>query len=176
MQWKNYAIEKPVGRVLFKREYGMLEAFRHDFSRARMVLSLVASIIIGFLVAVMTPMTLRMIEVIHGEPPDTEYFNIMVGGIAAMSVLLTAFFFMDCKRTTMITDMGVMYGGMFQRWEEIKCYAVNSTKNGIVVWTYSKRPFRNMRMYFRNKDSTAVQKYFSQFCGIEKPGPGDTGT
>jgi hypothetical protein len=65
------------------------------------------------------------------------------------------------RGSTVITDAGILYGGMFQRWPEIRYCAMRKTRRGLIVWVRTKR---RIRMYFKGTDSETVEKLFRSFC------------
>lgn len=155
---------KTVGRILFKREYSTLDAIKQDFGTFKLVLFFTAAILAVSFISISVSPIIKMLSDAWSIPLKVVYFE-------ALSILTVIFFLsliivivLSGRRTTIITDMGILYGGIFQRWEEIRCYVIHKTHKGTVIWIYSRQPLKDMRMHFRRNDSHIVEKFFMDYC------------
>ena len=153
-----------VGKVLFRRESLVLDVLNR-YRSSRMLLFMAAIIIAGCALAI----TLSQIAILlpNAHQQATLYPWIVIG-LTGLFIIFALVVTMGERRTTVITDSGILYGGMFQRWAEIRCCAMRKTRRGLIVWVRTKR---RIRMYFRGRDSEIVEKLIRGFCSEEVLSP-----
>jgi len=84
--------------------------------------------------------------------------------MAASFFLVAAVAVIEERPETVITDTGILYAGIFQRWAEIRCCVMRKTRRGLIVWTRSRR---RLRMYFRGQDAETIEQLFHNFCSAD---------
>jgi len=152
------------GRVLFRRESGLLDV-AHDFRSRKVLLLLTAIVVLGGGLAI------ALSQVIGALPTRGDglrpYLEFLVLGLAAGFFLLAAALAIEDRGFTVITDAGILYGGIFRRWAEVRCCAMRKTRRGLIVWTLWSRPRRRLRMYFRGRDTENIERLFLDLCGAD---------
>jgi hypothetical protein len=154
--------ERAAGRILLKRETGLLEGLGRDFRTSR-VLLLFASVV------AMGGGTTAILSDLSDTLPlrDTNvrlYVQLLIIGLAAAFFVAAAVMVIEDRQPTVITDTGILYAGIFQRWGEIRCCVMRKTGRGLVVWTRSRR---RLRMYFPGRDAETIEALFRSFCSAE---------
>lgn len=150
------------GRVLLKRESGLLESLGRDFRSSRVLLFLSMIVVMGggIVVVVSQLASVLPLEVTHVR----LYFELLIIGMAASFFLVAAVAVIEERPETVITDKGILYAGIFQRWAEIRCCVMRKTRRGLIVWTRSRR---RLRMYFRGQDAETIEQLFHNFCSAD---------
>lgn len=159
-----------LGKVLFRRESGLLEGLGKDFRSAKVLLLLTTIVVMGGALTVSLSQVARILPV-----PDESlrlYFYLLIIVLAAAFFLMAAAMAVEDRGATVITDRGILYGGIFQRWAEIRCCVMRKTRRGLIVWTRSRR---RLRMYFRGKDTDHIEKLFLDFCSTDAFSPDCSG-
>ena len=146
-----------MGKVLFRRESLMLDVL-HRYRSSRMLLFMAAIIVAGCaLVIALSQITFLL----PGYLQESYLYLLLVAGLAGIFLVSALAVTLGERGTTVITDAGILYGGMFQRWPEIRCCEMRKTRRGLIVWVRTRR---RIRMYFRGRDSEIVEKLFRAFC------------
>ncbi len=150
------------GRVLLKRENGMLEGLGRDFRSSRVLMLLSMIMVMGGGIVVVAS---QLASVLPLEDARARlYFEVLIIGLSAAFFVIAAVAAIEVRSKTVITDTGILYGGIFQRWAEIKCCVMRKTRRGLVVWTRSRRA---VRMYFRGQDTETIEQLFYNFCSAD---------
>ncbi|OPY25789.1 MAG: hypothetical protein A4E28_02927 [Methanocella sp. PtaU1.Bin125] len=150
------------GRVLLKRECGLIEGLGRDFRSSRVLLFLSMIVIMGGGIVVVVS---QLASVLPLEDVSVRmYFELLILGMAATFFLVAAIVVIEDRHETVITDTGILYAGIFQRWAEIRCCVMRKTRSGLIVWTRSRR---RLRMYFRGQDAETIEQLFHNFCSAE---------
>ena len=160
--------ERVAGRILLKRDYSFFEGLGHDFRTSRVLLLLSTVVVMGGgITAIISDLSsalpLRDGRVRLG-------LELLIIGLAAAFFLTVTALVVEDRSSTVITDTGILYAGVFQRWAEIRCCVMRKTRRGLVVWTRSRR---SLRMFFHGRDAEAVEALFHDFCSVEAFVPGD---
>lgn len=146
-----------VGKVLFRRESLVLEVL-HRYRSSRMLLFMAAIIVAGCALAI----SLSQIAILLPDHlQQAGVYLLLVAGLAGLFMVSALVVTMGERGITVITDAGILYGGMFQRWPEIRCCEMRKTRRGLIVWVRTRR---RIRMYFKGRDSEIVEKLFKSFC------------
>lgn len=146
-----------MGKVLFRRDSLVLEVL-HRYRSSRMLLFMATIIVAGCALAII----LSQIAILLPDYlQQAGVYLLLVAGLAGLFVVSALAVTMGERGTTVITDAGILYGGMFQRWAEIRCCEMRKTKRGLIVWVRTRR---RIRMYFKGRDSEIVEKLFRSFC------------
>jgi uncharacterized membrane protein YobD (UPF0266 family) len=150
------------GRVLLKRESGLLEGLGRDFRSSRVLMLLSMMLVMGGGIVVVVSQLARVLPL-----EDTHvrlYFQLLIVCLSAAFFLIAAVVAIKDRPETVITDTGILYGGIFQRWAEIRCCVMRKTRRGLIVWTRSRR---RLRMYFRAQDAETIEQLFYRFCSAD---------
>jgi hypothetical protein len=142
--------DRVAGRVLLKRECGLLRGLGRDFRSSRVLLLLTMMVVMGGGIIVVVSQLARVLPL--EDAHLRLYFELLIVGLAAAFFLIV------------ITDTGILYGGIFQRWAEIRCCVMRKTRRGLIVWTRSRR---RLRMYFPGQDAETVEQLFHNFCSAD---------
>lgn len=153
-----------VGRVLFRRE-GLLVEVLNRYRSWRVLIFMMALLTAGCVVAIALS---RIAVLLPGTLEQASVYLTLVGGLAILFLVFAFVVMIGERGTTVITDRGILYGGMFQRWAEIRCCAMRKTRRGLVVWIQTRR---RLRLYFRERDSEVVEKLIRYFCSEEVLSP-----
>jgi len=145
------------GRVLFRRE-SQLSDVLGKYRSSRVLIYMVAFIFTGCAVAIATS---RLTFAVQGSGDQGRLYIAMIAGFAALFLLAALVVTVGNRGATVITDAGIWYGGMFERWAEIRYCTIRKTKWGLTVLVMTKR---QIYMYFRSRDSETVEKLFRSFC------------
>jgi uncharacterized membrane protein YobD (UPF0266 family) len=160
--------ERIAGRILLKRDYGFFEGLGRDFRTSRMMLLLATAAVMG---AGMAAVISDLSAVLPLEDASVRTgIELLIIGMASAFFLIVSVLVIEERPATVITDTGVLYAGVFQRWAEIRCCVMRKTRRGLVVWTRSRR---NLRMYFRSRDAETIEALFHNFCSAEAFVPGN---
>ncbi|MGA9140969.1 MAG: hypothetical protein WBZ29_12140 [Methanocella sp.] len=150
------------GRVLLKRENGLLEGLGRDFRSSRVLMLLSMIVVMGGGIIVIVS---RLASALPLEDARVRlYFELLIVGLAAAFFIIAAVLAIEDRPETVITDTGILYGGIFQRWAEIKCCVMRKTRRGLIVRTRSRRA---LRMYFRGQDAEKIEQLFYNFCSAD---------
>jgi hypothetical protein len=160
--------ERIAGRILLKRDYGFFEGLGRDFRTSRVVLLLAT-------VAVMGGGTTAIISDLSDTLPMEDgrvrfALELLIIGLATAFFMTMAILVVEDPPAMVITDTGILYAGVFQRWAEIRCCVMRKTRRGLIVWTRSRR---SLRMFFRSRDAEAIEAFFHNFCSAEAFVPGN---
>ncbi|CAJ36206.1 hypothetical protein RCIX842 [Methanocella arvoryzae MRE50] len=146
-----------VGKVLFRRESLVLDVL-HRYRSSRMLLFMAAIIIAGCVLVIAFS---QIALLLPGDMQQSGFYMLVVSGLAGLFIISALVAILGERRTTVITDAGILYGDMFQRWPEIRCCEMRKTRRGLIVWIRTRK---RIRMYFRGRDSEIVEKLFRSFC------------
>ena len=141
----------------------MLLEVINRYRSSSMLLFLAVIIVAG---CAITTVLSRVATIVPGSAWQIYYT--VVAGLSLLFLLSFLAITMGERCSTVITDAGILYGGMFQRWTEIRCCAMRKTRRGLVVWVRTRR---RIRMYFRGRDSETVEKLIRHFCREEVMSP-----
>jgi hypothetical protein len=160
--------ERIAGRILLKRDYGFFEGLGRDFRTSRVLLLLAT-------VAVMGGGVTAIISDLSCALPLQDGrvrlgIELLIIGLATAFFLTVTVLIVEDRPSAIITDTGILYAGVFQRWAEIRCCAMRKTQRGLVVWTRSRR---SLRMYFHSRDAETIEAIFHNFCNAEAFVPGN---
>jgi hypothetical protein len=160
--------ERIAGRILLKRDYGFFEGLGRDFRTSRVMLLLSTVVVMGGGIT-------AIISDVSGALPLQDArvrlgLELLILGLAGAFFLTVTVLIVEDRPSTVITDTGILYAGVFQRWTEIRCCVMRKTRRGLVIWTRSRR---NLRMYFHSRDSEAIEALFHDFCSAEAFVPGN---
>jgi uncharacterized membrane protein YobD (UPF0266 family) len=161
--------EEPIsGRILLKRDYGFFEGLGRDFRTSSIMMLLAAVVVMGGgITAIISDLSVAL-------PLQDERvrlgIELLIIGLAAAFFMIVTVVVVEVRPSMVITDTGILYAGVFQRWAEIRCCVMSKTRRGLVVWTRSRR---NLRMYFRSRDAEMVEMLFHNFCSAEAFVPGN---
>lgn len=150
------------GRVLLKRESGLLEGLGRDFRSSRVLMLLSTIVILGGGIVVVISQFAAALPLEAGHM--RLGFELLIVGLAAIFFLIAAAVAIDDRPQTVITDTGILYAGIFQRWAEIRCCVMRKTRHGLIVWTRSRR---RLRMYFPGRDADTIEQLFRDFCSAD---------
>jgi hypothetical protein len=160
--------ERIAGRILLKRDYGFFEGLGRDFRTSRMMLLLATAAVMGAgIAAVISDLS----AVLPLEDSGVRFgIELLIIGMASAFFLTVSVFVIEERPSAVITDTGILYAGVFQRWADIRCCVMRKTHRGLVIWTRSKR---NLRMYFSSRDADIIEAFFLKFCKSEAFVPGN---
>jgi uncharacterized membrane protein YobD (UPF0266 family) len=160
--------ERIAGRILLKRDYGFFEGLGRDFRTSRVLLLLaMVAVMGGGITAIISDLSCAL-------PLQDGRFRLgvelLIIGLATAFFVTVTILVVEDRPSTVITDTGILYAGVFQRWAEIRCCVMRKTRRGLVVCTRSRR---SLRMYFRSRDAEAIEALFYNFCSAEAFVPGN---
>lgn len=160
--------ERIAGRILLKRDYGFFEGLGRDFRTSRVMLLLTTVVVMGGGITAIISDLSGALPLQDGQ--IRQGLELLIIGLAAIFFLTVTVLIVEDRPSTVITDTGILYAGVFQRWAEIRCCVMRKTRRGLVIWTRSRR---NLRMYFRSRDAETIEALFHDFCSAEAFVPGN---
>jgi hypothetical protein len=158
---------RPVaGKVLFRRENRLMASLGRD-SRSRKVLLLLTAIVV--LGGVLTVAIMPLLEFMPAQEGQARLiFEVIIAVLAVSLFFLAARLSFEDRGDTVITDRGILYGGIFRRWADIRCCVMRKTRRGLVVWVRAKG---RIRLYFGGDDTDRVERLFRDFCSADAFSP-----
>jgi hypothetical protein len=160
--------ERIAGRILLKRDYGFFEGLGRDFRTSRVLLLLATVIVMGGGVTAIISDLSSALPLQDGRV--RMGIELLIMGLAAAFFVTMTILIVEERPSAVITDTGILYAGVFQRWAEIHCCVMRKTRRGLVVWTRSRR---SLRMYFHSRDAETIEAIFYNFCNAEAFVPGN---
>lgn len=158
------------GKVLFIRESLPLDAIVVNIRSVKLIAYFSVAIFMGGLLVIGVSQVASVVPGIRGEA--RVYLEALVIILATLFLVSVLAMTMGDRKKTVITDTGILYGGVFQRWEDIRYYVMRKTRRGLFVCIGAKR---HMRMYFRGRDSETIQGLFYDLCSGERRLQDNTG-
>lgn len=156
--------ERPVsGKVLFTRESPPLDAIVMNIRAVKLIAYFSVVIFMGGLLVIGVSQVASILPGARGEA--RAYLEALIIALAFLFLVCVLAMTMGDRKRTVITDTGILYGGVFQRWDDIRYYVMRKTRRGLFVCIGAKR---RMRMYFQGRDSEAIQRLFNDLCRGER--------